>query len=232
MKEKDQAMKGYPSKLITKNWEPTARPHQPETSDTPKLKWSYRIFDTCQILAPFGLHLLSTSPHPPSVPSVPEGPHTSMTAGRCGVSDSMWWLWKSVHQTDKEDIRLSSKRPQNDVRECPAVSSGRTCLKRDAWHWLGEGRGCELPPLQPPEIDVLRVHGTSGLSPTQWTGMEAPYYLCTLTNPTSAQSLMRTRCSFYYYVYPYLVLVIPILHASIDIVWLLSLLLYFLLRFL
>ena len=29
---------GYPRELVTKNWKPTARPHQPEVSDTPKAK--------------------------------------------------------------------------------------------------------------------------------------------------------------------------------------------------
>ena len=42
-REKERAtqvlkMNGYPRELVTKNWKPTARPHQPEASDTPKAK--------------------------------------------------------------------------------------------------------------------------------------------------------------------------------------------------
>ena len=31
-------MNGYPRKLVTKIWEPTACPHRPEVSDTAKIK--------------------------------------------------------------------------------------------------------------------------------------------------------------------------------------------------
>ena len=46
MKEKEHVaqalrMNGYPRELITKNWEPTGQTH-------PRLKWYYRISDTCQ----------------------------------------------------------------------------------------------------------------------------------------------------------------------------------------
>ena len=43
-------MNGYPRELVTKNWKPTARPHRPEVSDTPKAK----------VILPYVRHLSET----------------------------------------------------------------------------------------------------------------------------------------------------------------------------
>ena len=64
-------MNGYPRELVTKNWEPTARPHQPEVSDTPKAKvvllYVRHLSETIQrILTPLGVYTCFR----PSTPSV------------------------------------------------------------------------------------------------------------------------------------------------------------------
>ena len=43
---------GYPRELVTKNWKPTARPHQPEVSDTPNCK--------AKVILPYVRHLSET----------------------------------------------------------------------------------------------------------------------------------------------------------------------------
>ena len=52
---------GYPRELVTKNWKPTARPHQPEVSDTPKAKvilpYVRHLSETIRrILTPLGIY--------------------------------------------------------------------------------------------------------------------------------------------------------------------------------
>ena len=54
-------MNGYPRELVTKNWKPTARPHQPEVSDTPKAKvillYVRHLSETIRrILTPLGVY--------------------------------------------------------------------------------------------------------------------------------------------------------------------------------
>ena len=80
---------------------------------------------------PGGLHLFSTSPHPPLDFGAPKGSHTPTTVGRCGASNPVRQRQKGVHRTNREDIGPLSKGTQKgpDLRECPAVGSSRTRLK-------------------------------------------------------------------------------------------------------
>ena len=54
-------MNGYPRELVIKNWKPTARPHRPEVSDTPKVKvilpYVQHLSETIRrILTPLGIY--------------------------------------------------------------------------------------------------------------------------------------------------------------------------------
>ena len=87
-------MNGYPRELVTKNWKPTARPHRPEVSDTPKAKvilpYVWHLLDNTEDSNPLGdQHLFSASPHPPLDFGAPKRSHTPTTADRCGVLDPM-----------------------------------------------------------------------------------------------------------------------------------------------
>ena len=61
-------MNGYLRELVTKNWEPTVCPHQPEVSDTPKAKvvllYVRHLSKTIRrILSPLGVYTCSRPHH-------------------------------------------------------------------------------------------------------------------------------------------------------------------------
>ena len=63
----DLRMNGYPREVVTKNWEPSAHPQQPEESDTPKAKlvllYVWHLLETIRrILSHLGIHT-SFRPH-------------------------------------------------------------------------------------------------------------------------------------------------------------------------
>ena len=98
-------------------------------------------------------------------------------------------IWSRVQGKAKE-----TQKGLN-LRECPAVSSSRTRQKWDAWHWLGEGWGCRLPPPLPPKMcpgGLAYQDGTSHNEQGRRTTTDGLQSI----NPTSALAQLRTCCCF------------------------------------
>ena len=96
-------------------------------------------------------------------------------------------------------------------QECHAVGSGRTCINRDTFHWLGEGWSCGLSPTLPPEV-CLRGMTYEDRTPQDEQRWRPTTISVQPTDPTTAPALLRALvdcvaiflffplpCPFYYF---------------------------------